>query len=78
MKLRKELYNCYLIHIPLIAKTRQTTLHLKRITCEVYKSLNKLNPAFMTDMFEERNIFYDLRHSSVLTQPILSKTILMH
>ncbi len=32
----------------------------------------------MTDMFEERNIFYDLRHSSVLTQPILSKTILMH
>ncbi len=29
-----------------------------------------MNPAFMTDMFEERNISYDLRDNSVLTQPI--------
>ncbi len=44
------------------------SLHLKRIkqiAYEVYKSLNKLNPAFMTDMFDERNISYDLRDSSV-------------
>ncbi len=45
----------------LLEKSRKTTiLHLKcikRIACEVYKSLNKLIPAFMTDMFQERNIF---------------------
>ncbi len=57
----------------LLEKSKQTTLHLKcikRIAFEVYKSLNKLNPLFMTDMFEERNIYYDLRDNSVLTQPI--------
>ncbi len=54
----------------LLEKSRHTALHLKhmkRISCEVYKSLNKLNSAFMTDMFEERNSFYD---SIVLNQPI--------
>ncbi len=54
-------------------KSRQTTLHLKcikRIACEVYQSLNKLNPAFVTDMFQKRNICYYLRDSSVLTQSI--------
>ncbi len=63
----------------LLEKSRQTTLHLKcikRIACEVYKSLNKLNPAFMTGMFEERNISYDLRDSGVLTQPILKKILM--
>ncbi len=57
----------------LLEQNRQITLHLthiKRIACEVYKPLNKLNAAFMTDMFKERNISYDLRDSSVLTQPI--------
>ncbi len=54
-------------------KIRQTTLHLKcitRIACEAYKSLNKLNSGFMTDMVEEINISYDLRDSSGLTQSI--------
>ncbi len=48
----------------LLEKSKQTILHLKyikRIACEVYKSLNILNPAFMTNIFEERNISYDLR-----------------
>ncbi len=46
---------------------------IKQIASEVYKSLNNLNPTFMTNMFEERNSSYYLRDSSVLTQPIFKK-----
>ncbi len=35
------------------------------------KCINHLNPTFMTNMVEERNISYDLRDSSALTQLIL-------
>ncbi len=59
-----------LYNITSLAKTTLQLKCIKRIACEVYKSLNKLNPAFMTDMFEERNSSYDLRDSSVLNQPI--------
>ncbi len=61
---KKMSYSC------LLETGCQTIVHLKwikRIACEVYKTLNKMNPAFMTDMFELRNISYDLRDSSVLT-----------
>ncbi len=38
------------LYSSLLEKSRQTTLHLKHIkivALEVFKSLNKLNPAFM-------------------------------
>ncbi len=39
----------------------------------MFKSLNKLNSAFINDIFEERNISKDLRDGNIMGQPIFSK-----
>lgn len=60
----------------LLKKCSSTTLHLKRlksICTEVFKSLKGLNPKFMNDMFEEKEIPYNLRDQHLLVQPKFKK-----
>ena len=60
----------------LIAKSNTTTMHIRRIkslACEVFKSLNDLNPSFMKDMFQVKEIPYDLRDDQILVQPTFKK-----
>ncbi len=60
----------------LLEKSNSTTLHVRRIktiACEVFKSLNDLNPSFMKNMFERKDVLYDLRASPIFFQPILTK-----
>ena len=60
----------------LITKSNVTTMHVRRIksiACEVFKSLNELNPGFMKDMFQEKDMPYDLRDDHLLVQPKFKK-----
>ncbi len=60
----------------LLEKSSMTTLHIKRIkaiACEVFKSLNDLNPTFMKEMFQEKEVKYELRDSNILVQPKFNK-----
>ncbi len=60
----------------LMSKCNSSTLHLKRlrsICTEVFKSLNSLNPNFMSEMFEKKDVPYHLRDQSVLVQPKFKK-----
>ncbi len=60
----------------LLGKTHSTTLHVRRIkaiACEVFKSLNDLNPSFTKEMFEKKDALYGLRDSNILYQPIVKK-----
>ena len=43
--------------------------HLKFILVEVFKSLNNLNPEFMTEFFKEKDLSYSLRNGSIVTIP---------
>ena len=42
------------------------TRHLQILLTEVYKSLNKLNPSFMWNLFEKKITKYDLQYFDVL------------
>ncbi len=57
----------------LLEKNNPTTLHLRRIKGEVIKSLNDLNPSFMKEMFQKKDVLYDLRDSHISYQPIFKK-----
>ncbi len=60
----------------LLAKSGTTTLHVRRlkaIACEVFKSLNDLNPMFMKEMFVEKETPYSLRDNHILCQPKFNK-----
>ncbi len=60
----------------LLEKNNSTTLHVRRIkaiVCEVFNSLNDLNPSFMKEMFTKKDVIYDLRDSHRLYQPIFKK-----
>ena len=51
-------------YIELLKKADREVLHLKRIktvACEVFKSLQDLNPVFMKEMFSEKVDVYDMR-----------------
>ncbi len=53
-----------------------STLHLrgiKVVKSEILTSFNNLNPKFMNEMFEIKDISYDLRNSNILFQPKFSK-----
>ncbi len=41
--------------------------------CGVFKSLNDLNPSFMKEMFEKKDVPYELRDSLILCQPFFKK-----
>ena len=60
----------------LISKSSTTTMHVRRIksiACEVFKSLNDLNPVFMKEMFQEKDTPYNLRDNQLLLQPKFKK-----
>ncbi len=62
----------------LLEKSNSTTLHVRRIkaiarACELFKSLNDLNPSFMKEMFKKKDIVHNLRDSHCLYQPISKK-----
>ena len=44
--------------------------NLKLLTTEIYKTKHDLNPKFMSEIFIERNISYNVRGSNHLTVPI--------
>ncbi len=56
----------------LLEKCSYTTLHLRRIktiACEAFKSINKLNPVFMHDIFKTKDLSYQLRDNHTIYQP---------
>ncbi len=59
-----SIYQC------LLENQHISTLHLSWI--EVFKSLKNLCPKFINEMFEIKDISYDLRNSIILFQPKLS------
>ena len=60
----------------LLFKSGFDTLHLRRIkaiACEVFKSINDLNPSFVKEMFEVKETRYNLRSEMVMIQPKYNK-----
>ena len=51
------------------------TKNLHKLTTEVYKSLNRQNPAFMLDLFIRKEVTYDLRVKDLLQIPT-ARTVL--
>ncbi len=46
---------------------------IKTIAMEVFKSLHDLNPNFMKDMFNIKELKYSLRDSNIIYQPKFEK-----
>ncbi len=46
---------------------------IKTIATEVFKSVNDLNPTFMKEMFNTKEISYDLRDKYIMHLPRLNK-----
>ncbi len=60
----------------LLEKCNYTTLNIRRIKAiasEVCKSLNNLNPYIVNEIFQVKDITYDLRDSNILCQPKFNK-----
>ncbi len=60
----------------LLDKCGYSTLHMRRIqtiATEVFKSLNNLNPTFMKDSFQSKDVSYYLRDANVVNQPKFNK-----
>ena len=45
------------------------TKHLQMLMTEIYKSINKLNPSFMWNLFEVKEVNYNLRSKRILKLP---------
>ena len=43
--------------------------NLQVLMIEIYKTINNLNPAFMNNIFEVKNVFYQFRNSNLLKIP---------
>ena len=48
--------------------------HLRALICEVFKSLNNLNPEFMWSYFVFKNITYNIRNGPLLRLPSAKST----
>ena len=48
--------------------------HLRALICEVFKSLNNLNPEFMWSYFVFKNITYNIRKGPLLRLPAAKST----
>ncbi len=47
----------------------------RQLVTEVYKALNGLTPSYISDIFQEKTVNYNLRRSKLITQPkFLSQT----
>ena len=62
----------------LLQRNNEQTVHTKnlhKLMTEVYKSLNRQNPAFMLDLFIRKEVTYDLRVKDLLELPT-ARTVL--
>ncbi len=41
----------------------------RQLVTEVYKAMNNLTPSYISDIFKEKNLSYNLRSSQIITQP---------
>ena len=48
--------------------------HLRALICEYFKSLNNLNPEFMSSYFVFKNITYNIRKDPLLRLPAAKST----
>ena len=63
----KENFECLL---QLSGSSLIHTVHLRFVMSEVFKSLHRLNPKFMSELFIEKKLIYQLRKGSQLIIPI--------
>ena len=62
----------------LLQRNNEQTVHtknLQKLMTEVYKSLNRQNPAFMLDLFIRKEVTYNLRVKDLLQLPT-ARTVL--
>ncbi len=60
----------------LLDRCEYITLHIRRmktIATEVFKSVHDLNPTFMKEMFNTKEISYDLRDKYIMQLPRYDK-----
>ena len=75
----KAIYRKYDFDLPdLLSELKLPTIHTKHIhflLIEVFKSLNGLNPEFMSDFFQEKHLSFNLRKSRLLKLPDAKTTL---
>ena len=62
----------------LLNKSNSVSVHqrnLQLLLTEIYKTVHNLNPTFMTQVFEEKDVPYNLRESNSLTLPKAKTTL---
>ena len=62
----------------LLNKSNSVSVHQRNIwllLTEIYKTVHNLNPTFMTQVFEEKDVPYNFRESNSLILPIAKTTL---
>ena len=62
----------------LLNKSNSVSVHqrnLQLLLTEIYKTVHNLNPTFMTQVFEKKDVSYNLRESNSLTLPKANTTL---
>ena len=65
----------------LLSKSNSVSVHqrnLQLLLIEIYKTVHNLNPAFMTKVFEEKDVPYNFRENNSLALPKAKTTFLWH
>ena len=44
-------------------------VHLRLLLCEIYKTIHRINPIFMQNIFHSKEVIYELRISNLLHLP---------
>ena len=70
-------YNCNKNYNELFRDNNEVSIHqshLRALTCEVFKSLNNLNPEFMWSYFVFKSITYSIKKGPFLRLPAAKST----
>ena len=76
-KALKVVYNSNKNYYELLRDNNEFSIHqrhLRALICEVFKSLNNLNPEFMWSYFVFKNITYNIRNGPLLRLPSAKST----
>ena len=76
-KALKVVYNSNKNYDELLRNNNEVSIHqshLRALICEVFKSLNNLNPEFMWSYFVFKNITYNIRKGPLLRLPAAAST----
>ena len=69
----RRLYNDFNSNFEeLLARPGEKTVHLQnleKLLLELFKSLHQINPAFMWELFERKEVNYNLRNKDLLRIP---------